>query len=92
MPTEKAKPEILAELKEHLKKLFDIAPDTVTPESRIYQDLGLDSIDAVDLVVQLQRATGRKIKPEEFKAVRTVSDVVDAIHKLVNSPPPSGGQ
>ena len=86
MQPEKTKTEILAELKEHLKKLFEIDPATVTLESTLYQDLGLDSIDAVDLVVQLQSATGRKIKPEEFKAVRTVSDVVDAIHTLVNTP------
>ncbi|MDR1279598.1 MAG: acyl carrier protein [Opitutaceae bacterium] len=84
--TEKTKDEILAELKEQLTKLFDLDPAIITPESRLYQDLGLDSIDAVDLVVQLQRTTGRKIKPEEFKAVRTVADVVDAIHTLLGTP------
>ena len=82
------KEKILAELKGHLQKLFQIAPETVTPEANLYTDLGLDSIDAVDLVVQLQRATGRKIKPEEFKAVRTVSDVVDAIARLLSETPP----
>ncbi|AHF90657.1 acyl carrier protein [Opitutaceae bacterium TAV5] len=80
------KDQILSGLKEHLRKLFDIDPATVTPESRIYQDLGLDSIDAVDLVVHLQRSTGKKIRPEDFKAVRTVADIVDAIHALVNGP------
>ena len=80
------KPEILAQIKDHLVKLFDIPAEKITPGARLFQDLGLDSIDAVDLVVQIQRATGKKIKPEDFKSVRTVNDVVEAVHKLLNSP------
>ena len=52
-------------------------------ESHLYQDLELDSIDAVDLVVRLQKLTGKKIKPEEFKTVRTVADVVEAVAQLL---------
>ena len=66
-----------------LIKLFEIEPDAITPEARLYEDLGLDSIDAVDMVVHLQKKTGKKIKPEEFKAVRTVQDVVDAVERLL---------
>jgi acyl carrier protein len=47
--------------------------------------LDLDSIDAVDLVVQLQNITGEKIRPEEFKQVRTVADVVQAVDALINT-------
>jgi acyl carrier protein len=83
------KPEILEQLKGHLKTLFDTDPSTITPESLLFQDLQLDSIDAVDLIVQLQRATGKKIKPEDFKSVRTVGDVVDAIHTLLRQPAPT---
>ncbi|MCX2002714.1 acyl carrier protein, partial [Escherichia coli] len=43
----------------------------------------LDSIDAVDMIVHLQKKTGKKIKPEEFKAVRTVQDVVEAVERLL---------
>ena len=42
----------------------------------------LDSIDAVDMVVNLQKKTGHKIKPETFKAVRTVQDIVDVVEQL----------
>jgi acyl carrier protein len=49
------------------------------------QDLDLDSIDAVDLVVELQKLTGRKIKPEEFKTVRTVGDVVERVYELTHA-------
>ena len=66
-----------------LVKLFEVDPAAITPEARLYEDLELDSIDAVDMIVQLQKKTGKKIKPEEFKAVRTVQDVVDAVAQLL---------
>ena len=65
-----------------LVKLFELDADDIKPESRLYEELELDSIDAVDLVVHLQKTTGKKIKPEMFKSVRTVQDVVDAIDEL----------
>ena len=43
------------------------------------------AIDAVDLVVKLQDLTGRRIKPEAFKSVRTVGDVVECVHALMNT-------
>ena len=48
------------------------------------EDLDIDSIDAVDLIVKLQGIVGKRLTPEAFKAVRTVQDVVDAVHHLVN--------
>jgi acyl carrier protein len=42
----------------------------------LYEDLDLDSIDAVDLIVKLSELTGRKISPEAFRSVRSVGDVV----------------
>ncbi|AEF43967.1 acyl carrier protein [Serratia plymuthica] len=68
-----------------LVKLFELDADDIKPESRLYEELELDSIDAVDLVVHLQKTTGKKIKPEMFKSVRTVQDVVDAIDELLKS-------
>jgi acyl carrier protein len=49
----------------------------------LYQDLEIDSIDAVDLIDHIKRQTGKKIAAEEFKSVRTVSDVVEAVYRLV---------
>jgi acyl carrier protein len=62
---------------------FGIEPARVTPEASLYEDLDLDSIDAVDLAIKLQEMTGRRIKPEEFKAVRTVKDVIGAVESLL---------
>ncbi|MBK2267366.1 acyl carrier protein [Francisella philomiragia] len=74
-----SKEQIFAQLQDILNNLFEIDKNDVTLDSTLYEDLDLDSIDAVDLVVQLQNFTGRKFKPEEFKSVRTVGDVVDTI-------------
>ncbi|MFI3308077.1 acyl carrier protein [Ewingella allii] len=81
------KQEIYQEIRVLLVKLFELDEDDIEPESRLYEDLDLDSIDAVDLIVHLQKTTGRKIKPEMFKSVRTVQDVVDAIGQLLESEP-----
>ena len=66
-----------------LVKVFEIAPQDINPEARLYEDLELDSIDAIDMIVHLQKKIGKKITPEEFKTVRTVQDVVDAVEHLL---------
>ena len=75
--------EILATLTGYLEEMFDVPTGKITPEAKLFEDLDLDSIDAVDLVVRLQELTGRKIKPDQFKTVRTVADVVDRVHDLL---------
>lgn len=79
------KEDIFEEVKGLLVKLFELYPEQITPQARLYEDLDLDSIDAVDMVVHLQKRTGKKIKPEDFKAVRTVQDVVEAVERLQQS-------
>lgn len=74
--------EIFQRLVDVLSDLFEIEPEEVTLESHLYNDLDIDSIDAVDLVVEIRKITGQKIKPEDFKNVRTVGDVVDAVSGL----------
>jgi acyl carrier protein len=71
--------ELLETLRGYLNELFEVDPETVTLESRLSEDLDLDSIDAVDLIVKLQELTGDRIKPDEFKSVRTVEDVIDRV-------------
>jgi acyl carrier protein len=76
-------PQILAKLRELLADKFEVDPARITPEADLYRDLDLDSIDAVDLVIKLQEITGRRIKPEEFKSVRTIGDVCVAVDRLL---------
>lgn len=80
-----SKDDILQTLRGILEEMFETDPAMVEPAAHLYDDLDIDSIDAVDLIVRLKELTGRKVSPEEFKAVRTVADVVDAIEKLLRS-------
>ena len=76
--------EILKTLHNLLEELFEVPPAKVQPDAKLFEELGLDSIDAVDLVVKLQSITGRRIAPQDFKSVRTVGDVLTCIEKLLS--------
>lgn len=78
----KTKEEILAAIADVLEREFELERARLVPEARLFEDLDLDSIDAVDLVVRLQQQTGLKVKAEDFKAIRTLGDVADVIAKL----------
>ncbi len=80
------KEKIYSFLQETLVSLFEIAPEKITPEANLYEDLDIDSIDAVDLTVKLKEFTGRRMQPSDFKQVRTVQDIVDAVYELLNRP------
>lgn len=75
--------EIFEKLKTILVDDFEIAPEKLTLGANLFEDLELDSIDAVDLAVKLQEFTEKKISPENFKQIRTVNDVVLAIEELL---------
>ncbi|MBW8466416.1 acyl carrier protein [Acidovorax sp.] len=72
-----------------LQETFEIDASRVTPNARLYDDLDIDSIDAVDLIVQLKPWVGRRLNADAFKSVRTVQDVVDALHQLVSEASPA---
>ena len=69
-----------------LAEMFELDPKTLTPDSNLYEDLDIDSIDAVDLAVKLKQETGLRMQPESFKKIRTISDVVDALAELCAEP------
>ncbi|NER66110.1 acyl carrier protein [Pseudomonas sp. MAFF212427] len=76
--------EIFTTLRDALVELFELDPARISLDSNLYQDLEIDSIDAVDLIDHIKRQTGKKIAADDFKAVRTVNDVVEAVYRLVN--------
>jgi acyl carrier protein len=80
----KTKEEAVEAIKSVLVEEFECDAETLTPESRLFEDLDLDSIDAVDLVVRLQNQTGLKVKAEDFKSIRTIGDVADVVLRLMN--------
>ena len=77
--------EVYRRLARYLTDMFEVPEEKIRPEARLYEELDLDSIDALDLVVKLQEITGRRISPQEFKTVRTVSDVVDRVTALLHA-------
>ena len=68
--------EVRALLTDALVNLFEIEPERIKPETNLYEDLEIDSIDAI------KRETGRKLQAEDFRNVRTVEDVVQAVLKV----------
>jgi len=79
MPTAE---QTFAHVRSLLIELFEIDPAKITLDARLAQDLEIDSIDAIDLILKRKEYTGRKIKPEEFKHVRTVGDVVATVQAI----------
>ena len=75
--------DIFTILKGILVDEFEVVPKNVVLNADLFDDLELDSVDAVDLEVRLQQHTGKKVSPAEFKQIRTVGDVVNAIVKLM---------
>lgn len=75
--------QIFEKLKTILVDDFELIPEKVVLEANLFEDLELDSIDAVDLAVKLQEFTEKKISPENFKQIRTVEDVVVAVEGLL---------
>ncbi|AOB30881.1 acyl carrier protein [Bordetella sp. H567] len=71
--------DIFSVLREALVELFEIPADRVVPSAHLYTDLEIDSIDAIDLLDHIKRETGYKLAAENFRTVRTVQDVVDAV-------------
>lgn len=62
-----------------LQEQFDVEPGSITFDARLREDLDIDSIDAVNLMIELKSITAKKITLENFHQVKTVGDLIDAI-------------
>jgi len=61
---------------------FDIDKELIKADTKLYEDLELDSIDLVDLMVKMKEHLTGNIEPEKFKKALTIQDVVDILHPL----------
>lgn len=77
-----SKDQIVNHLKQTLSNLFELEPDQLQMQARLYDDLDIDSIDTIDLLIELKRILGKDIDPQDFKSVRTIEDVVEVIASL----------
>ncbi|KAA1190484.1 acyl carrier protein [Pseudohalioglobus sediminis] len=75
----KTREEVYGVLCDLLVNMFEVEADDISGSANLYEDLDVDSIDAVDLVVELKSITGKQIDPDEFNSVRTVDDVVSTV-------------
>lgn len=58
---------------------LEIEEGKLKPEALLKEDLGIDSLDLVDVVVIVDRIFGFKIKPEEMKSVKTLTQFYDYV-------------
>ena len=77
------KEDIFNELKRILVEEFELSENAVVPDATLFEDLDLDSIDAVDIAVRMQKFTNKKLSPAEFKQIKTVNDIVEAVYGLL---------
>ncbi len=70
---------LLARITVILQEQFDVEPDSITPAARLREDLDIDSIDAVNLMIELKSITAKKITLENFHQVKTISDLIEAV-------------
>ena len=77
--------QVIEKVNEIFCETFEIAPDRLVPEVRVFEDLGLDSLDAVDLVAALQTALGVRLRDSErVRTVRTLADVYALVLAVKN--------
>ncbi len=73
--------EIEAKVKEFLIEDLELEEDKIKPEARLKEDIGIDSLDFVDIVVIVERKFGFKIKTEEMVNIKTFSQFCDYIEQ-----------
>jgi acyl carrier protein len=68
-----------------LEEEFEIDPDLLKPEALLYEDIGLDSLDAVDLIVMVDKQLGVRIEEDSARSIRTLEDVYKIIYELAKT-------
>ncbi len=77
--------EIDNKVREFLIDDLEVDEEKIFPDARLKEDVGIDSLDFVDIVVIVEKNFGFKIKPEEMAGVVTLKDFCDYIDKKVNA-------
>lgn len=77
--------EIVSTINTVFEDSFEIEPERLLPEANIFLDLGLDSLDTVDLVVAIQKKFGVQVRDDErVRSIRTLGDVYQFIETIYN--------
>lgn len=75
--------EIEEKVRNFLIEDLEIEEDTIAPEARLKDDMGIDSLDFVDIVVIVEKNFGFKIKPEEMAGITTMAQFCDYIERKI---------
>lgn len=73
------KEEVFSKIKSVLIDEFEVEEEAVMPDANLFTDLDLDSLDAIDLMVTLDKELGIEIKTEEMQDLRTIEDVCNFV-------------
>ena len=77
------KEEILYKVEDVVVDLLAIDRAIIKPATKLYEDLDFDSIDAIELILQLEEKYDEKISADKLKSARTIQDVVDCLYELL---------
>jgi acyl carrier protein len=77
--------EIEAKIRQVLGDVFEVEPELMTPDAKLREDLGLDSLDGVDLVVALEKTFRCRISEEDARSIRTVRDICDRVRTHIGA-------
>lgn len=79
--------DVLGNIRRILCNSLDRDPGEITPDSRLVEDLGADSLDSVELVMALEDELGIEIYDSELDGVKTVGQLVEIVgSKLAKTP------
>jgi len=78
------KQEIVEKVNAFLTDEFEIEASALTPDAHLINDLGIESLDFVDIVVIIEKDFGFKVKREDMAQVRTLSDLYTYIEQHAN--------
>jgi len=81
-------PDLVREIQGIFVETFELEPKLVTPNARLNEDLGLDSLDAVDLIVAIEKRYGITVDDKAAKQLRRVEDVASYVATLIASNSP----
>ena len=80
-----SKAEIFERLKSLLINKFELGNDQIVPDAQLATELGLDSIDWIDMAVALEEETGQRLLEDDLSSIRTIQDVVDMLYGKLNA-------
>lgn len=78
----KNKSEIEEYIKKLLVELFELNEADLKLDAKLYDDLDIDSIDAVEMLIEIKKTTKEDINPEEFSDAKTLGDIIDVVYNL----------